>query len=82
MIKNMKYHVAILPVVLIAAFAVPNQGVAARDLVMADSVASVGTNGQRLQFALKNDVPPQPQTVVPSQSASSTVFRDLPSING
>ncbi len=49
---------------------------------MADSVAYVGTNSQLPQSVLKNDVPTQAQVVLPSQSASSTVFRDIPSING
>lgn len=78
----MKYQIAmILPVVLIAALAIPNQGVAARDRVMADSAAFVETNSQLPQSVLKNDVPTQPQVAVPSQSAPSTVFRDIPSIS-
>ena len=78
----MKRQIAILSVVLIAALAIPNQGVAAGDRVMADSGAFVGMNSQLTQSALKNDVPPQPQIAVPSQSPSSELFRDIPSING
>lgn len=82
MIRGMKYQPAIVPVLLIAALAIPNQGVAARDRVMADSAALVGTNSQLPHSALKNDVPTQPHIAVPSQSISSTVFRDIPSISG
>lgn len=78
----MKHQIAIVPVLLIAALAIPDQGVAARDRVMADSAALVGTNSQLPQSALKEDIPTQPQVAAPSESASSTVFRDIPSING
>lgn len=78
----MKHQIAILPVVLIAALAISDQGVAAGDRVMADSAPLVEVNSQLPLSTLKNDVPTQPQIAVPSQSASSPVFRDIPSING
>ena len=78
----MKHQIAILPVVLIAALAIPDQGVAAGDRVMADSAPLVELNSQLPLSALKNDIPTPTEIAVPSQSASSTVFRDIPSING
>lgn len=82
MISVMKHQIAIWPVVLIAALAIPNQGVAAGDRIVDDSAALRGINSQLPPGALKNDVPTPTEIAVPSQSASSTVFRDIPSING
>ena len=78
----MKYQIAILPVVLIAALAIPDQGVAAGDRVVADSAPLVAMDSQLPLSTLKNDVPTPTEIAVPSQSASSTAFRDIPSING
>ena len=82
MIEDMKHYSAIVPILLIAALAGPTQGVAARDRVMADPAALGETNSQLSSSMLKNDVPIQPPIVVPSESASSSDLRDIPSISG
>lgn len=82
MMKNMRHHRATALVVLLAALAVSTQTGAARDRLVAASPAGVEMNSGLVQSALKNDVPLQPQGALPSQSASSTIFRDIPSISG
>lgn len=79
---HMKYQLALAAVFLLATLALPNQNVAARDRVMADSAALVRADSLPPQHSLPNDVPPQPPIAAPSQTASATVFRDLPSISG
>ena len=82
MIYNMKLYIAIASVLLVAALAAPNQGVAGRDYVVADSAASGEKFSQFSSSTLKNDVPMQPPILAPSAVGSSADFRDVPSISG
>lgn len=82
MIYNMKLYIAIVSVLLVAALAAPIQGVAGRDHVIADAAATGVKSSQFSSIALKNDVPMQPPIMAPSASASSSDFRDVPSISG
>lgn len=79
---NMKYYVAIASVLLVAALAVPPQGVAARDRVIADSAALEETNSRLSSSTLKNDLPSQPPIAAPSSLPSSSGVYEVPSING
>jgi len=82
--KNMKRSLAVASVLLIATLAVLTQGVAAEDRVMVDSAAFSGTKSQLLQsgIALKNDATTQPPIAPLLESASSSIFRDVPSVSG
>ena len=82
MIYNMKRSIAIASVLLVAALAVPIHGVAGRDHVVADSVAIGEKSSQLSSSTLKNDVPFHPPIAAPSVAASSSDFRDVPSISG
>lgn len=85
MIEEMKHYIAIVQILLlIAALAVPTQAGAAQDRVVADSAPLEETKIQlpRSGSALRNDVPVQPPIAVPSESASPSYFRDIPSISG
>ena len=82
MIQDMKRYIAIVPILLIAALAVPTQGVAARDRVMTDS-AALGETGSQISWStLGTNVPFEGPITVPSEPASSAYFRDVPSISG
>jgi hypothetical protein len=78
----MKYYMAVASVLLVVALAVPTQGVAAPDRVVADSAALGETNSQLSSSTLKNDLPIQPPIAAPSSLASSAGVYDVPSING
>jgi hypothetical protein len=80
--EAMKYYIAIVPILLIAALAGPTQGVAARDRVMADSAALGETSSQLSWSTLSTNVPFQGPITVPSEPASSAYFRDVPLISG
>jgi hypothetical protein len=82
MIYSMKYYVAVASVLLVATFAVPTQGVAAQDRVVADSAPLGETNSQLSSSTPKNDLPIQPLIATPSSLASSSGVYDVPSING
>jgi len=78
----MKHSIAVVSVLWLAAFAAPTQGIAAYDRVMADSAALGETDSHLSSSTLKNDDPIQLPIMVPSESASSLGFRDIPSISG
>lgn len=80
--SDMKQFIAAVAVLLVAALAVPTQGVAAPDRIMADSAAVEETNSQLSSSGLKNDVPIQPPIAALSEAASSSNVRDIPSISG
>lgn len=80
--KAMKHYLAIVPILLIATLVLPNQSVAAQDRVMADSAVIGEANTQLFSTMLRNHVPIQSPIAGPSESASSSYFRDIPSISG
>ena len=82
MIYSMKYYVAVASVLLVATFAVPTQGMAGRDRIIADSNALGETNSQLSSSTLKNDLPIQPPIAAPSSLDSFSGVHDVPSING
>jgi hypothetical protein len=82
MIGNMKQSSVGVMVVLVAALAVPIQGVAASDPVMVDSAVLGEPSNQRTSSTPKSNVPTPPPLAVPSDAASSADVRDIPSISG
>jgi hypothetical protein len=78
----MKRYIAIASILLAAALAAPIQGAAGRDRVVADSAAIGEKSSQFSSSTLKNDIPMEPPIVAPSAPASSSDFRDVPSISG
>jgi hypothetical protein len=79
----MKHHRTFVPVVLLAALAVSSQVVAARDRMTVDAVVPVAADSQSSQKSrLTDDVPTQPQVLLPAQTAPATIFREIPSISG
>lgn len=79
----MKQYIAVVLVFLVAAFSAPIHG-AAQDRAVADSALLEETESQLLQSgsALKSDISVQPPIAVPSDAASLSYFRDIPSISG
>ena len=80
----MKQYIAVVLVFLVAAFSAPIHG-AAQDRAVADSALLEETESQlpqRGSALLKSDVSVQPPIAVPSDSVSSSYFRDIPSISG
>lgn len=77
-----RYRIAVVLVLSVAALAAPTPGVAARDRVIADSIALGEKNSQLSSNALKNDVPTPLPIAPPSASASSSNFHDIPSVSG
>lgn len=82
MMYNMKQYIAVASMVLIAVLAATSQGIAGRDPVIAGSAAHGEKSSQLSLSTLNNDVPSQFPIVAPSASASSSDFRDVPSISG
>jgi hypothetical protein len=80
--EAMKHYIAIIPILLITAFAGPTQGVEARDRIMADSAALGETSSQLSWSTLSTNVPFEGPITVPSEPASSAYFRDVPLISG
>jgi hypothetical protein len=78
----MKQYCVGLAMVVAAALAVPIQGIAASDLVLADSAVLVDSNSQLASGTPKTNVPSQPPPTVPSAAAFSADVRDVPSISG
>jgi hypothetical protein len=78
----MKQSSAGIMVLVIAALAVPIQGIAAQDYVEADSAVIGEPNGQRASSTPKTIVPSHPPLALPSVPASSLDVRDIPSISG
>jgi hypothetical protein len=79
----MKHHRTFVTVVLLAVLAVSPQVGAARDRMMVDAVVPVAADSQSFQkHRLTDDVPTQPQALMPSQTAPATIFREIPSISG
>ena len=78
----MKHYIAFVSVLLVIVLAVSSQSVAARDHDMADSAALGETNSQLSSSTLMKLVPIPSSIAVPSESALSSYFRDIPSISG
>jgi len=81
MMESMKQYIAVVSV-LVAALAAPTQGVAAGDRGMADSAVLEETNSQLSLSTPKTTAPIHPPIAAPSESASPSYFRDIPSISG
>ncbi len=73
----MKQYLALVSVLLTAALAVPIQGIAATDPVMADSAVLGETNSQRSLSTVENNV-----SIQSPITASSADVREVPSISG
>ena len=82
MMKNMKWHIAIVSICLGAALAVPTQSVAGRDRIETDSATIGEATSQLSSGMLKNDLPIQPPAAASSMPLSSSGFREIPSISG
>lgn len=78
----MKHHLAIVPAILVTVAALSAELAAARDPGLSDSPAVVWTRGQLPEIAGTREVPSKPQAGPSTQSASSAIFRDIPSISG
>ena len=78
----MKQYIVAASIVLIAALAAAPQGIAGRDRVIAGAAVLGERSGQLSSSTLNNDVPSQFPIVAPSAPASSSDFRDVPSISG
>ena len=76
----MKQYSAGVAVLLVAALAVPIQGIAAQDRV--DSAVLGETSSQPSSSTPKTNGPSQPPIALPSTAASSVDVRDIPSISG
>lgn len=81
----MKPYIAFVSVLLVIVLAVSSQSIAARDHDMADSAALGETNSLLSSSTLMKHVPipsPSPSPIaVPSESALSSYFRDIPLIS-
>ena len=77
----MKHYIAFVSVLLVIVLAVSSQSVAARDHDMADSAALGETNSQLSSSTLMKHVPIPSPIAVPSESALSSYFRDIPLIS-
>ena len=77
----MKHYIAFVSVILVIVLAVSSQSVAARDHDMADSAAFGETNSQLSSSTLRKHVPIPSPIAVPSESALSSYFRDIPLIS-
>lgn len=77
----MKHYIAFVLVLLVIVLAVSGQSVAARDHDMTDSAARGETNSQLSSSTLMKHVPILSPIAVPSESALSSYFRDIPLIS-
>lgn len=80
--KNMRHFIAIVSICLSAALAVPTQSPAVRDRIEADAATFGEANGQLSSDMRKSDLPIQPPAAASSEPASSSGFREIPSISG
>lgn len=81
-IGSMKQYGAGVAVLLVAALAVPIQGIAEQDRVVVDSAVLGETSSQPSSSTPKTNGPSQPPIALPSTAASSVDVRDIPSISG
>ena len=82
MIDGMKQCRAWTVVALFVALAVPIQGIAAPDRVVADSPVFAEPNNQPSSSTPKITATSQPPLVAPSTEAASADVREIPSISG